>query len=388
MGMTPMTARNLSGYLAAAWALAYGVIALVWTVTGDGYPFGSRNDDQTHPLRAVPVDVGAPVFAVVLLGAAVLALALAGRQPLRPPPTVRAVLLGTGWTLVAALVFLVPGAHILAIAGYTPMLLIGAPFGWPDQIDYGVIFNWTTAAELAALIGGLLLGRALLTWQAVTPVVARGPVRLGPWVTYVAAAVPAFYGLTRLAWAVGIPLGVEPATLDEPDIALAATGLGGFALVGTVLTIGLLRPWGARFPRWLPGLGGRPVPVRLATVPAAAVALAVGAASASFLTDTEALHLIAAGDLAVLPMAFWPLWTVTLLLAAYAYHRRRTASPVVLTRTTESAVTGLVAVPTDGQAATGSAAGIEARIASSTSVADRPKVAAVKVESSTKGRSH
>ncbi|GIF58432.1 hypothetical protein Air01nite_45270 [Asanoa iriomotensis] len=363
--------RNLAGYLAAAWGLAYGLVALVWAVTGDGYPFGVNNpDDRTHPLRAVPVDVGAAVFAVVLLGAGVLALAVAGRQAARPPRAARAGVLGIGWTVVAALVFLVPGAHILAIAGYTPMLLIGAPFGWPDDIDYGVIFNWTTANELCAIAGGLLLGRALLTWHRRTSpaAAAGGPVRWGPWVTYVAAAVPAFYGVTRLAWAAGIPLGVEPATLDEPDIALAATGLGGFALVGTVLTIGLLRPWGERFPRWMVGLAGRRVPVRLATVPAAAVAVAVGAASASFLSDADLLRDVASGDLAVLPMAFWPLWSVTLLLAAYAYHRRRTAPA--------------------GQAATGAAAGIEARIASSTSVAESPNVAAVSVASSTNGRSH
>ncbi|MEV0717507.1 hypothetical protein [Asanoa sp. NPDC050611] len=315
--------RNLAGSLAAAWALAYGVVALVWAVTGDGYPFGVNNpDDQTHPLRAVPADVGAAVFAVVLLAAGVLALAVT--QPPRPPRAVRAAVLGIGWTIVAALVFLVPGAHILAIAGYAPMLLIGAPFGWPSEIDYGVIFNWTTANELSAIVGGLLLGRALLTWQGRAS--SAGPVRWGPWVTYVAAAVPAFYGLTRLTWAVGIPLGIDRATLDEPDLVWAATGLGGFALIGSVLTIGLLRPWGERFPRWMPGLAGRRVPVRLATIPAAAVALAVGAASASFLTDSEALRLIADGDLAVLPMAFWPLWTVTLLLAAHAYHRRRAAA--------------------------------------------------------------
>jgi len=318
--------RSLAGYLASAWALSYGVVALVWTLTGDGYPFGANNpDDQLHPLRAVPVDTGAAVFAVALLGAGVLALATAGREPIRPPRPLRAVLLGVGWAVVAALVVLVPSAHILAVAGYTPMLLIGAPFGWPSDIDYGVIFNWTTANEIWAIVGGLLLARALMTWQRRTAAtVSVGPVRWGTWVTYVAAAVPALYALTRLAWAVGIPLGVD-APVDDPDVALAATGLGGFALVGTVLTIGLVRPWGERFPRWMLGLAGRPVPVKLATVPAAAVAIAVAGASGSFLSDTDVLHDIASGDVAVLPMAFWPLWSVALLLAAYAYHRRRTA---------------------------------------------------------------
>jgi hypothetical protein len=363
--------RSWAGYLAAAWALSYGVVAAVWTVTGDGFPYGANNDDRMHPLRAIPIDTGAAVFAVVLLGAGVLALATAGREPARPPRPVRQVLVALGWAVVAALVILVPSAHILAVAGYTPMLLIGAPFGWPSDIDYGVIFNWTTANELWAILGGLLLARALLSWQRRTAEAERatGPVRWGTWVTYVAAAIPAVYALTRLAWAAGIPLGMDAGTIEDPDVALVATGLGGFALVGTWLTIGLVRPWGERFPRWMLGLAGRRVPVRLATVPAAAVAVAVGAASASFFSDTSVLRMIADFSVAVTPMVLWPLWSVTLVLAAYAYHRRRTAAGA-------------------DQTATGSAAGIDARIASSTSVADSPKVAAVSVASSTKGRSH
>ncbi|SNT57951.1 hypothetical protein SAMN05421812_110227 [Asanoa hainanensis] len=354
--------RSLAGYLAAAWALSYGVVAAVWALTGDGYPFGANNpDDQLHPLRAVPVDIGAAVYAVVLLGVGVLALASAGRHPIRPRP----ILLGAGWAAVAALVVLVPSAHILAVAGYTPMLLIGAPFGWPSDIDYGVIFNWTTANEVWAIVGGLLLARALLTWRGP---VRSGPVRWGTWVTYVAAAIPALYAVTRLGLAVGVALGLIDDSFDDPDMALAATGLGGFALVGTWLTIGLVHPWGERFPRWMIGLSGRRVPIKLATIPATAVAIAVAGASASFLSDPDLIGDMASGEIAMWPMAFWPLWSVTLLLAAYAYHRRRTA-------------------PT-GQAVTGSAVGIEARTASSTGVAESPKVASASVVSSTKGRSH
>jgi hypothetical protein len=303
--------RNLAAYLAAACALAYGAVAAMWTVTGDGYPFGANNpDDKLHPLRAVPVDVGAPVFAVVLLGVAVLAVVTAGRQPARP---VRAAVLGAGWTAAAALVVLVPSADVLAIAGYLPALLIGAPFGWPKDIDYGTVFNWTTAGEVWAIATGLLLAWALLRWQSRTAR-AAGPVRWGTAATYVAAAVPAFYAVTRLSWAAANVFGSDAAYIGDADFALIATGLGGFALVGAWLTIGLVRPWGERFPRWMIGLAGRRVPVRLATIPATFVAVAVAAASASFLSEP---------DLAVLPMAFWPLWSVALLFATYAYHRRR-----------------------------------------------------------------
>lgn len=363
--------RSWAGYLAAAWALSYGVVAAVWTLTGDGFPYGANNDDALHPLRAVPVGTGAAVFAVVLLGAGVLALATAGRYPARPPRPARAALLAVGWAMVAALVTLIPGADILAIAGYTPMLLIGAPFGWPSDLDYGVIFNWTTANEAWAVVGGLLLARALLSWQRRTGEAgpATGAVRWGTWATYVAAAIPAVYGLSRLTLALVLVLGSDLGPIEDADMALAATGLGGFALVGTWLTIGLVRPWGERFPRWMVGLAGRRVPVRLATVPATAVAVAVAAASVSFLSDPGVLRDVARFEWAWMPMVLWPLWSVSLLVAAHAYRRRRTAAPT-------------------GHAATGSAAGSVVRMASLTSVADSPNVAAVSVASSTNGRSH
>lgn len=42
-----------------------------------------------------------------------------------------------------------------------------------------------------------------------------------------------------------------------------------------LLTVGLIRPWGEVVPRWLPGLGGRRVPVRVAVGAAAAGAVLV-----------------------------------------------------------------------------------------------------------------
>ena len=41
------------------------------------------------------------------------------------------------------------------------------------------------------------------------------------------------------------------------------------------LTVGLVAPWGEVWPRWIPRLGGRPVPVAAAVVPAAAGAAAL-----------------------------------------------------------------------------------------------------------------
>jgi hypothetical protein len=327
-------------YIAAAWALGTGVLALVWTLTGDGYPFGAGNPDDLHPMRGLPADVGEPLFAVVLLGVGVLALATAGRHPIHPPKPVRLGLLGFGWATAAALLVVVPGTDVLTFAGYSPMLVLGAPFGWPD-VNYAEVFDAPLLFGMWAVVGGLLLVGTLLQWQRRTAgaCVACGrhgaietwtrpaaAARWGKVAAYVAAAVPLTYAATRLAWVVAVPLGISSDFLGEMQdngMILAAAGLGGFAVVGAVLTLGLVQRWGEVFPRWMVGLAGRRVPIKLATVPATIVAVAVASASAGFLTSPEALALVGEGSAATLPMVLWPVWAVALAVATYAYHLRR-----------------------------------------------------------------
>ncbi|GIE31532.1 hypothetical protein Ait01nite_045770 [Actinoplanes italicus] len=67
-------------------------------------------------------------------------------------------------------------------------------------------------------------------------------------------------------------------------------------------------------------LAGRPVPVRLATVPATIVAILVASASIWVLTGDHDTSLF---DGAVAPVLLWPLWSVALGAATYAYHLRR-----------------------------------------------------------------
>ncbi|GAA1021860.1 hypothetical protein Aple_093130 [Acrocarpospora pleiomorpha] len=68
------------GHAAAIWAATYGVVALVWTITGTGFPFGTNDrHGQVSLLRGLTPQVGAPVFAAVLLAVAVAVLAMAGR---------------------------------------------------------------------------------------------------------------------------------------------------------------------------------------------------------------------------------------------------------------------------------------------------------------------
>lgn len=326
--------------LAAGWLALWGVLALLATITGAGYPFGANDPagDETNLLRLVPVEAGPPLFAALLLTAAVAALTMAGTA--RPAGSLRAALLAYGWAVAFVLSVVVPDARVLVLLGYAPMLIIGAPFGWPP-VDYSELFTWALFGRIAALAGGVLLAGAVLTWQRRTAgacvACGRGSAdrgwttvaaatRWGRWAAWTAAAIPFGYALTRFAWAAGIPLGISSDMLDElqqTGAVWAGAGLGAFATVGAILTLGLVQRWGERFPRWLPGLAGRPVPVKLAVVPATLVALAVTAATLGMLSTPDFWRLGGSFSMASAPMLLWPLWGVALGAATYAYHLRR-----------------------------------------------------------------
>jgi hypothetical protein len=328
-----------AGRAAAAWAALYGTVALVWTITGRGYPFGPGDDGgETSLLRGLPASVGAPLFAAVLLATAVAALATTGRPAVRG--AARTAILAFGWTVVAALLVVVPDVRLLTRAGYAPMLILGAPFGWPP-VDYSQIVTWPVVNMAVSVLGGLLFGRALLGWRLRTAGLCercgRGEsapawtspasaARWGRWAAYLAAAVPVLYAVSRFGWAGAVLLGLSDGHREEfggDAVVWAGAGLGAFALVGGVLTLGLVQRWGEVFPRWMLGFAGRPVPVKLAVVPATIVAVFVTSASLGLATAGGLAKL--AGDSAVLvaPMALWPVWGPALAAATLAYYLRR-----------------------------------------------------------------
>jgi hypothetical protein len=322
---------------AAGFAAGYGTLALAWTILGRGFPYGPGGDPDNDAtvLRGLTAEVGAPLFAGVMLVTAVVMLIMNGT--LRPSRPARTALLTYAWVVAFALVIVVPDSQVLTLAGYTPILIIGAPFGYPP-VEYSEIFTWTLINQLVVFAGGVLLALAALRWQRDTAGGSRrswatpeAAARWGRWAVGVAVAVPAGYAAIRLAWFAGIPLGIPREFLHDMQdngMVIAGAGLGGFALVGAILTLGLVQRWGEVFPRWMIGLAGRPVPVKLATVPAGLVALAVTAASLALVTsDGFFTAFVGEPSLATLPMAFFPLWGVALGTATVAYHLRRRARP-------------------------------------------------------------
>lgn len=325
------------GNAAAVWAAIYTVAALVWTVTGNGFPFGKSDpDSEISVLHNLSAEVGAPTLAGLMIVTTVAMLVMAGRQPVNG--LVRNAMLGLGWLVTAVLLLVVPTASVLTLVGYAPMLILGAPFGIWDKVNPAEVFTWPLLNQVFAIVGGFLIAGATLAWQRRTRgacvycgrsettrtwTTPAGAARWGRWAVAVAALVPLLYAVDRFAWLVGIPLLIDDRMLDylhESGAVWAGAGLGAFAAVGAVLTLGLAQRWGERFPRWMRRLRGKPVPIGLAVVPASVVAVLVTSTGLS-MTASPKLAEALGGPAA--PLLAFPVWGVALAAATYAYYLRR-----------------------------------------------------------------
>jgi len=105
------------------------------------------------------------------------------------------------------------------------------------------------------------------------------------WTTWTAILAPLPYTLSRVLWALGIPLGIDADVLHDE---LHAPGLGSLfiLLLGVAAELTalwtraflLMRP--SRYPRWLPILRNRPVQPRLVIAPLLLPILILAAANA------------------------------------------------------------------------------------------------------------
>lgn len=321
-------------WLAGLWVGSYVPMAILHLVRDTPPPWTSQ---PTSVL--VALDSGQMSALIIALG--LVAAAALGFVALARGGGSGAGRVGT-WLLVAlglVLALVISDARALSFVGYAPMLLL-ALFGVGPVAD-GALDPSTVAESLLALgstaggFGMLVTGaRALGRRDGTSPWGSPGrTMRIGRWSVAAAVAIPLSYTVTRLAWAVGIPLGVRDEFLVElGDTKWSGFGLAAFAFVGCLLTLGLTQRWGSVFWSWVPVVGGRPVPVGMAVVPALFVAAIVASAGMSFWGAIFSDHLV---DLpgneedwaAWAPALLWPVWGIALAVAALAYRHRRTAGP-------------------------------------------------------------
>lgn len=273
---------------------------------------------------------------VLPLLAGVLSLVVAASVALAAPERRRgggAPLLAGG---LAALVLtlLTVSVELLAIVGYLPLALVMAPFhegmrsGLATAVDAGIV---TQVVVLAGVLLWTRTARQQLRTRAVpVPTWARpeAAARWGRVAVVVAVVPPLGYAFTRFSW-MFYPLGFDREVWEAEQggsALLPGVWLGSFAVVGALLTLGLTQRWGEVFPRWVPRIGGRRVPVALAVVPAGLVSLILVPAGISMIRAVfrpEAAFDPVADWAAYGPTLLWPLWGLALGAATLAYALRR-----------------------------------------------------------------
>jgi hypothetical protein len=162
------------------------------------------------------------------------------------------------------------------------------------------------------------------------------------WAEVVAHAIPLTVlpsGLWRVALGLGVPVGMggeDDGFIDFPH-PIGTPYVFALSLVSeffALLALGLVRPWGEVFARWLPLVGGRRVPVWFAVGAASLGASAVTAFSvvgATGWSDAMAEGGSPSGvQEAVMTAAYAPLlaWGPLLAVLTVHYYRRRTARTV------------------------------------------------------------
>ncbi|WP_162248750.1 hypothetical protein [Agromyces sp. Root1464] len=278
----------------------------------------------------------------ILAGMAALAgvlVVLIARRPAARAPAAGAVLVGM--TLAVVLT----DFRVLVFAAYLPVMAVAALLGHVDPHIMATMLIWPNINQMVLMIAGACLAslgvRGLMarnpageTTDDAAPVLrAASALRVGRWATGIAVVVPVGYAVTRIGWFAGVPIGISPSFMQRLVDAHAApigAGLGGVALLGAVLTLGLVCPWGEVWPRWVPFLRGRAIPPRLPAALAIAISLPIMSAGLMYVRKMLAGEEFGATGAehepgAWLPEMFFPVWGAALAIAALAYLQRRAA---------------------------------------------------------------
>ncbi|MBT2483480.1 MULTISPECIES: hypothetical protein [unclassified Microbacterium] len=256
----------------------------------------------TMPGGVIPA-AGYTFAMVVIVGIVVLITLTAIRRP------------WVGLPLAAA----ATGLLIFAVVNLQAGRLVPSVFG----AMAGILPQMLLALAHVIAAAGLLVW-AISDASGSRSVFARFVLRHRTPITLVAAACAVPYAFVRATWLTPWPLfgGGGDVFSEDPAVRLLGLALGLAMLVGGVLTLGLIMRWGERFPRFLAGVGGRPVPVALALIPASVVSVLFTAAGIEFVLEGAG----SMGDTSflLLMFPFW-LWGPLLGLAAWGYTMHRSA---------------------------------------------------------------
>lgn len=296
-------------HAAIIWTVVYGVLGLYWSVTGMA---------------------AGPVIAVLgFLGVVVL---FVGK--LRTHRLIRSVSILYAWGAAAFLCFAIPDSRALIAVAYAPICLIGALIGQVPIQTYFDFVTWPVVNQFICLAGGLLWGATALSFQRQSGnacehgslrISTGSAARWGRRATCIAMLAPAYYEITRMAWLLGIPLGITHElfqSLRDSGAVWAGAGLALVSLIGTTLTRGLIAPWGETFPRWIPLWAGKRVPPALAIIPAAFVSVMITVTGIQVVRELT-LNSIYPNWGATTPLLIWPIWGIALGIATVAYYYRR-----------------------------------------------------------------
>ncbi|WP_369371038.1 hypothetical protein AB1046_20050 [Promicromonospora sp. Populi] len=238
---------------------------------------------------------------------------------------------------LAVVVLLVQVVRRYRVARWTvgvPALavLVGGAFLARESVaEVVVLLGSGLADNRAGLLVSLLVLATGSLWAAVGVQALAGTSameRATAWVvrhrraiTIVAATGPLPYALVRLTW-----LTPWPVLGDDLDLSTRIWGLAlsSGAWLGVFLTLGLIRPWGEVFPRWMPGLAGRRVPIAAAAVPGALIAATVTFTAIPMIVMFSS-QTLAQGVFGAIIFPCW-YWGPALALAVWGYVAHRTQS--------------------------------------------------------------
>ncbi|WP_459710996.1 hypothetical protein [Actinophytocola sp. KF-1] len=290
---------------AVAASAATAGLGITWPATGAGNPL----DHPGRPFSSALADYPDGWANWLFLTGALVALTAA----LWPR---RAVVVAA----VVALLCLMDASTLMA-AGYLPAVLVGSLFGL-GEAKMSLLFSPGLLVQLLLLTSVAAFGALLARRVTVSDDLARATARTRRW-TRIAVEAPLVYALTRVLMFFHVP-GFDMFPFGSA-VLWAGLGLAVSASLGAWLTCGLVRPWGEVFPRWLPWLRGRRVPIRLAVVPGLLVAVMVLTASKDlFLSLGDGgLDALTEWPLVALPGFLWPLWAFALAMATANYGIRR-----------------------------------------------------------------